>query len=294
MTYKEPRVVFTYENLARYVREALAHFHDPAFLQTSPLIELLDPGATSEELQDLLRKKIESLRPDPIVPPERPEWMAYRILQRRYLHLESPYALCEELGISVASLYRYQHQAMEALIESLWREAIRRGKANLTTKEDSLGATYLERSVCEPIDIRTVLQSVQQIFARFASQEGLGFSITWPSSPLVLYGDPAVFHQIILNMLVGAVRIGIEETLHLEVQRQGSSVCCLVKGACSSKPLDQNILKQSELDLCQKLLGIYGSQLQVRKREENISLSCLIPSIKPPIVLIVEDYEDAR
>ncbi|MCD6519010.1 MAG: response regulator, partial [Anaerolineae bacterium] len=55
-----------------------------------------------------------------------------------------------------------------------------------------------------------------------------------------------------------------------------------------------NILKQPELDLCQKLLGIYGSQLQVRKRKENISLSCLIPSIKPPTVLIVEDYEDAR
>jgi hypothetical protein len=86
-----PKSVFV-----KYVKDALTHLYDPISLQRHPLgMALVDPGATdqrirAQKLREIIVEAIEQLQPDSALPFGSKEWVAYRILNHRYLEAMTP------------------------------------------------------------------------------------------------------------------------------------------------------------------------------------------------------------
>ena len=113
------------EALERHVRDALSNYHNPSALQVSLLGELLGlghaPGTTAAaRLRETLRDAIEALKPPITLSAERAEWLSYRILWQTFIQSQSRLAVCDDLGLSRSSYYRFRQQGVEAVARVLW------------------------------------------------------------------------------------------------------------------------------------------------------------------------------
>ena len=111
---------------ARRVKDALDDLYDPIRLQTNPLVNLLGLEGTSQEisataLREKLREAIEKLRPSASLPYGRREWLGHRLLWLRYVKCQSQTAISQELGLSRATYYQRQQEAIEAVASILWK-----------------------------------------------------------------------------------------------------------------------------------------------------------------------------
>ncbi len=297
--------MMTRENLWRHVRDALVHFHDPTFLQTSPLVTVFLPGSEGSvpsRLQAILREGVECLRPSLSIPPERAEWFGYRILQYRYFQLRNIYAVCDELALSPASLYRYQQQAIEALADILWSKH-QCDSAPSEPPRKPIRATPDEQAVYEAVrlahtarresvDLGDLMESVRQTFAPLAMQQGIPFILDMAASLPRIHGDAAVFHQIVINVLAGSLDVGPVDVLRLQVRVSGHEIIWRLADICWDDTHDEP-LTRPEFALSQSLLGAYGGHLWVERKEGRIHSLCFaLPHTKLPTILIIEDDED--
>src|SRR3954464_15944687 len=95
------------------VRDALHHFHDPAYLRGHPLAHALRAGNDGEqtvELQPLLRDAIDEMKPSVPDRPDIPAWRGYHYLIRRYVEWENHADIARALGISERQAHRDQQR----------------------------------------------------------------------------------------------------------------------------------------------------------------------------------------
>ncbi len=297
------------ENLSRHVRDALAHFYDPAFLQTSPLTMLLpqdSEDAISIRLQELLREGLEQLRPKPTIPPKRCEWFPYHILQYRYLQLRHLQTICDELALSTASLYRYQQQAIEALADILWHHYAQMPPASssqpasdtLSPDEQAVQeAVRLARAAQqEPVDLIGLLENVRQTFASLAQQQDLPFTLDYPATLPTVYADAAILHQIMVGLLTGVLDAGVVGALHLAVNAEENDLGTKIAGrltGLSEKAATPDLLDRPALVLSRELLAVYGGHLEIeRRRDWEPALRFTLPCGRQHTILVIDDHED--
>ena len=114
---------------ARQVRDALSDLYDPGALRGHPLWVALAPSEESSQsssgtpLRDRLLDTIEALRPDARVDPGSKAWLAYRVLQLRYVEARAPTDVQQELVMSKSQYYR-EHEAALASLTVLLREQL--------------------------------------------------------------------------------------------------------------------------------------------------------------------------
>ena len=269
-------------------------------MQTSPLAALLPEGEealAATRLQALLRDGLELLRPASSVPAERPEWYGYRILTCRYLQLRHMQTVCDDLALSTASLYRYQQQAIEALAAILWRQGHPQSATPepppapraLTLDEQAVQeAVQLARAARqEPVDLAGLLEHVRQTSAALARRHATTVTLAAPAALPTVYGDAAVLHQMMVNLIAGALEAGHPDTLRLELRAQGREIVGRLTGL-RLEIMAPGLLAQPAFVLARELLAVYGGRLEI----ELPALRFTLPSDRRQVILIIEDHED--
>ncbi len=121
------------------VKDALNHYWGGPKLSDSPLLGLRtvrrlvnEPGSSpTRALQAVLRRAIETMRPDEQLDPSAQEWILYNILDMRFLQGKRIRDTAERLAMSESDLYRKQRIAIEevarqiALMEETETQALR-------------------------------------------------------------------------------------------------------------------------------------------------------------------------
>jgi CheY-like chemotaxis protein len=293
----------------QHVREALAHLHNPARLETSPLADLLTtgqpPGLSVEQaLRQVLREAIEALRPGSEVPPDRPEWLGYHLLQQRYVQAISQVMSCERLGLSRATYYRRHQELTEAVAGVLWSQYQRQqpavvvpvnGEAELSPDERARKEAVRLARAGQPslLDSDVVLQGAVETIQPFARQQGVELHVQVPAALPAIYGDPGAFRQIILNVLTEGIILAAESSLNLLVSRGEREMCWQLRGLDRAKLGRRAPDEVPGFAVSRALLEVYGGRLWLDEAEpERPILRFAIPDSRPQSVLVIDDDAD--
>lgn len=285
------------ESFLGYVKDALANFYDPGHLQTSPLVELLvDPevnaDTTALTLRQLLRKAIESLKPDESVPLGRREWLGYRLLWLFYIQSRPMVEICEELGLSRTSFYRYHQEALEAVASYLWRMRRERGSSDEGIRQEAIKLARASRR--QSTHLETVLEATLRTLQPLLEERGLQLALHAPSSLPFAYGDPAILRQILLNVLAEGLKFASGTTLELTVTLQREETLWKLNGLKGVDLSEHDLERLPGLVLSRSLLEVYGGQLWLqREAEGRAALLFTLPIAKPKTILVIDDNADA-
>lgn len=110
----------------RDVKDALAKFGDRTFLQNSPLaslscLDISGEGVRGQQVQDLLKKAFERMKPGGTRTDSTPEWRLYNTLYYRYFNKGfSNEQAAARLNISLRQFYRDRDQAIQSLLHEIF------------------------------------------------------------------------------------------------------------------------------------------------------------------------------
>lgn len=290
------------ETFIRDVKDALSNLYDPIHLQSHPLVEQLalpvDRGETAGEvLRQLFWDTIKSLQPASSIPISAPEWTTYRLLWLHYVQAFALAQTCEELGLSQRSFYRRHREGLEAIASILWTKH-RRQKP---TQDPDRESSPQERATAEAIrlaaqsrrqavDLCRVLREATATLHPLAEQQGVRLAVHCPATLPAAYGDPALFHQIILNVLTEALRLVTTNTLSLTVTARVQDTLWQVSGLSGTRAPTRDLQMRNGLAVSEALLEFYGGQLWLTQREdESLTLHFTVPAAEPVTVLVIDD-----
>lgn len=300
------------EDFRNHVRDALAHFHDPVRLQANPLTALSGLASGVEEpsavaLREALRQAIERLRPSAEVPVIRPEWMGYRLLLLRYVRSQSVQTVCEEMGLSTASFYRYHHDALEAVSSVLWEKYHWASQPIYVVSSDRPAAPVLaqtdgqatqevvrlaRQAQYQKVDLSTVLDASIEFVGRLAAQSKVSLAVDCEPALPVIYGDPAMLRQILLNVLTEGIRLTADGVLHLAVRHEGNETVWRVSYLDPSRAAAASLDAIGGFEVGRALLNVYGGRLWSESEPPGQVLLFTLPVDRVLSVLIIDDDAD--
>jgi CheY-like chemotaxis protein len=118
----------TRERLYQQIADACEHLYDIAALRTHPLLHLTPPGpdlkARAWQLHRLLLKTIDDIAPGRDAPPSSREWRRHRLLQMRYVDVQSVQATAADLAVSRRQFYRIHDDAIAAVAALLFPDGL--------------------------------------------------------------------------------------------------------------------------------------------------------------------------
>ena len=300
--------MITRERFARYVKDALASFYDPAHLQTHHLADLLlsnevPEGTKAMSLRQVLAGTVEALRPPDRVPFSRPEWLCYRLIRMCYVESLPKEVVYQELGLGRSTFYRYHRKALEAVVDIAWENYVR-GHAPSEVDDGDAGRfpvgerareeaiRIARRAESEWVDLKDLLEGVKEIIEPLAEQEGISVFFHVPPSLPQVHGDPALLRQIVLNVIAEAIGLAAGHALQVDVRCAEGQTIWRVRGLDTSK-LSQWNLEASGLAVSRGLLAVYGGQFWLESEEGNRTSLCLaFPTAGIQTILVIDDDSD--
>ncbi len=290
------------EAFVRDVKDALCNLYDPMHLQSHPLVEQLalsvGRGETAgEALRRLLWDTIKTLQPAASIPSSAPEWTTYRLFWLHYVQAFPLAQTCEELGLSQRSFYRRHREGLEAIASILWtkhhkKESDQQPRDALSPQERATAeATRLAvQSRRQAVDMCQILREATATFRPLAEQQGIRLAIDCPSALPAAYGDPALFHQIILNVLTETLHLAATDVLALRVISREQDSLWQISGLSKTRAPEQDLQMLNGLAVSQALLEVYGGRLWLEQGEDkSLALFFTIPVAEPVTVLIIDD-----
>lgn len=291
---------------ARQVKDALANLYDPVHLQRHPLLRLLGlkpaPGETFGEcLRGTLRETIESLRPASTVTFGRPEWLSYRLLSLHYVQSRDQATTCQELGLSLASYYRRHQEALEAVVSLLWERFVsaplpqaRDESSRYTVEGGAQAVTEVARLARESrrqaVAVDALLAESLQTLLSLSQQQGIAIRISSPPSLPAVYGDPALLHQVFVNVLMETLALAAGASLTLSVVVQGQETVWHVQGLDEAKIGPEREQGVPGFVVGHAVLKEYGGRLWLDKGDDGQPLLFFtIPVAGPRAALVIDD-----
>lgn len=128
---------------ARAVHGALAHMHDPIYLQAHALTKTFAPpeGTSATRAGQLLRQAlldaIESLRPGPGIPTDSDSWRRYQVISLHYGQGLDSQTVQDRLVISQSTYYREQRRGLEAVVALLEDQFLPEIRGKATEEHDA-------------------------------------------------------------------------------------------------------------------------------------------------------------
>jgi len=290
------------EMFIRDVKDALSNLYDPIHLQSHPLVEQLTlPAGRGETAGEVLRQlfwdTIKSLQPATSIPISAPEWTTYRLFWLHYVQAFTLAQTCEELGLSQRSFYRRHREGLEAIASILWTKHRRQKPAQVPDHEDS----PQERATAEAIRLATqsrrqavdlcrILREATATLHPLAEQQSVHLAVHCPDSLPAAYGDPALFHQIILNVLTEALRLVATDVLSLTVTSRAQDTLWQVSGLSGTRAPTRDLQTRNGLAVGEALLEFYGGRLWLVQGEDGSpTLHFTVPAAEPVTVLVIDD-----
>jgi len=295
------RVVF-----AKALRDALAGLYDAVALQTSPLLEWFSldaqPMQAPGRLRQLLRDAIDSLKPPSSVAFGEPEWLGYRLLWLKYVQRRPRYAICDQLGLSQRSYYRSHRQALEALTSLLW-DILRRlpdsvDHPSFSSPMKSEGAMeeamkLARHSVRQRIQVNTLLSSARPMMMALAERHHVDLQIEAPSSLMMVYADPAILRQVLLNVFAELIAAAPQRALKLKVREHMGEVVFSLGGPTAASMWGGGLDGHPGIEISRGVLEVYGGRLWLDIEEPCKPELCFsVPTVAAPVILVIDDDLD--
>jgi CheY-like chemotaxis protein len=296
------------KQFARYVKDALAGFYDPAHLETHPLAHCLAPTSSVPEtrgleLRELLAETIEMLRPASTVPYDHPEWLGYRVMRERYVECRHPDEVCAELGLGRTSFYRHHRKALAAVTAILWRRCCQ--TADLAPAADQAldadprahareeAAALARSSRRQRVNLSNALRDLLPLLTLCAEQEGIAITVSAPADLPATYADPAMLRQIVLNVIPEAARMAARDSLTLSVTPRAHDVLWVLHGLDAQEAARCDVSQTDGFVVSQELLDVYGGALSLECEGDEATLRFTLPTVRPWTILIVDDNPEA-
>jgi len=296
----------------RYVKDALVNLYDPVHLQVHPLIDALAlrrlRGETGgETLRKLLWEAVDALKPAPSVPPHRPEWLSYRLLWLHYIQLFDQEAVQRDLGLAERTFYRRLQEAIEAVASVLWEgyrphaDSLGGGAGEATDLSGESAQLARQKALRLIQDGRRQVVSLGDVVANAVEtvlplfeRQGCALALDIPTDLPSACGDPAVLHQMVVNMLLGGLEAAADRGLRLRATPRGdTTVFCLSGLGRARSPEELGAL--SPIALGRELARSGVGELGVDREPDGAPAFVLaIDCVPPRTILVIDDDADAR
>ncbi|MCC7354249.1 MAG: hybrid sensor histidine kinase/response regulator [Anaerolineae bacterium] len=301
----------------RAVHHALVHLYDPAELRKSPLLELFalsDGEQPASALQRILVDAIESIKPQPEVPPQSPAWRTYRILFHRYTEQCTQREVSATLALSIRQLRRQERSAVWALADDLWirygvqyrasvgisdssspTDKVATRRADTPSRKQEL--EWLHRSlVKEAADPVEVLRSLEKVISPLAQATRVRLEYALPQPLPFVACEPNTLRQAILNVLSPAIRAVPHGRIEITAQARAGAVIVHIRpvaGPRKPPPLPRNDVES--LEMARQLATLSGGSLDLRIGAEEAQpfvAALTVPVAMRTAVLVIDDNED--
>lgn len=292
--------------LTRHVRDALTHFYEPAFLQTSPLARLVAAEAADEclatALRSILREAIELLRPSASVPYGRPDWIGYRLLWAHFIQRQSPHIVGEELHLSRSSFYRHQQQALKAVADIIWNRYLREADATATRPQRE-GLSLDEQAVQQAVELAqrsprqmlspsALLREMRAILRPLLVERDSELTLDVSSSLPPIFGDPAILHQIVVDIVTTTLDHLGKGALCLSVRLENGELGFRLSWQ-SARGVGDWEPGPHEMVLARELLKVYRGRLCLKSGAAAAPhIAFMLPASKPFSILVADDDAD--
>ena len=292
-------------NLEHHLKDALANYYDPIHLQTHPLARMLGLArqgqTTAEALRKALWDAIEALRPADDITVGRTEWISYRLLWLHYVQSQGKESVCQELGLSQRSFYRRLQEAVRAVASVLQEQCARGAYGSMVANgyEHSDLARAAEQAIrlaqqtsTGLVDLGAVVADALETIRPLVEGSGHGLTADCPTSLQPAHGDPALYHQIFINVLTESLKVAGSRELHLACQCLDTETVIRLSGI-PGLARDQALGRLPGVALSRRLLEAYGGRLWFERTSRRDIVICMaVPSVEPPTLLAIDDDAD--
>ena len=288
------------DELRDQLRDALAHLYDPVHLQSHDLLDALDlhplAGETeAEALRRVLREAVRDLRPPSEVPPASSEWLPYRVLWSHYVRGLPVNRICSDLGLSRASFFRRQNEALAAAAAIL-ADRTRVAASPAEPRETSDGQA-LDRSMglaaampAETISLGEMMRGVLRTLAPLAEQRELAIRMHLSDAMPPVYAANPVVRQVLLDVLSRAIGLLQSDTLQVAVTHRGREAIWRLCGVRNPDALSPLCEAMRTTDVSRRLLDLCKGRIQC-VRDPAFSAVMLSMAIvrSEAVVLVIDD-----
>jgi CheY-like chemotaxis protein len=293
---------------ARYVADALRRLHDRPYLEGHPLGELLaaggktaDPGVLQRALLDAVRE----LRPPDTSPYRAAEWRRYRHLVLRHVEAVPPPEVARQLGVSDRQARRDHHQAVAAVVASLWarRRRAEEGAGPGDDTPDEVLADELARigsaPPTGPIQLAEVLREAADTVAPLADSRRVRIDLELPADLSPLAANADALRHVLLSILSASVDWDPESRVVVRAANVDGEV--EVRVAVRRSARDHLVPSQPfregdhapSLRAARRLAEMQGGSLRARETEDgDLALRLRLKVFRTATVLVVDDNPD--
>jgi CheY-like chemotaxis protein len=234
------------------VRDALLHVYDVGYLQSHPLLSLLDrqePGAVSgSRLRLALLDAIEAVRPGPDMAPNARAWRLHHILELRYIECHDVAEVLEQVALSSAQYHREHHRALQMVAVGLWERwqaasqwpalaasrGARRGDGADPVRREAEGLVH-DRGAGR-VDLIQVVQDLGLLLHPLRAGRAIDLTFTIPERLPTVAGERVAVRQLLLVLLSHAFGAVAEGTIEVRLESRPRQVVVTIDGSATGDP----------------------------------------------------------
>lgn len=219
------------------IKQVLENFYDFPYLNNHPLaktIRVARSRASESDGQRLRRvflMALEELKPGGEAAQKTLQARYYSLINLRYIESGTMQHVANDLGISERQAYRDLKRAEESLTALLWERVGRElSQTDPARPPEAPGAEAVEEALelqLRPVNARDLLANAVHAVERLAQQQNAHLELDLPEAPLMLYTDPRLAQQVLINLLSHILQNSatplLRVTLQPEDERAGLS-----------------------------------------------------------------------
>lgn len=314
----------TKESFVEELANTLTYLYDPGVLRRTLLLSLFDLDQKSNSianLQSILTKAIDALKPNESVPHGTNAWQIYHILYYRYVEQFIQREVAKDLGLSTRQLRRKEKIALQVLADYLWSQYhLEKRLKSLTPSKrttDSVENNWLEIETLQDPDMQTQTQELEWLQKTIPSESvdlqelvegivdtlqplarslGVDVKCKIPSSCPPLNLQMMTIRQALIYIITTAIRIipQGQVIINAETYIGQTNVCLHIKSQRGDSSLvDAN--RGKELNFAQKLLQMSQSLLNATIDPDATTpfkAKVILPTAKKIPILVIDDNPD--
>jgi CheY-like chemotaxis protein len=284
------------------VRDALLHLYDVGYLQTHPLLTLVEQpaggGATSgPRLRQVLLDAIEALRPSPDVAPTARAWRLHHILELRYVECHDVAEVIEQIALSSAQYHREHHRALE-MVAVMLRE--RSSAAGAGDPARSANDADLVRREAEEllhdqragrIDLAQIVQEIQVLLRPLRADRIVDLQIEVANHLSAIAGERVAVRQLLLALLSHCVTAVDRGTIAVRLTNQARQVGVTISGPTTG------FVDHIEVGLAASRPFVEALRATVRFLPAPTpmapwTIQVALPALARPTLLVVDNHAD--
>ncbi len=284
----------------KLVKDALEHLYDTAYLATHPLLRQFTGIASAnrftrvQKLRSTLKETIESIRPQPTLPAQAPEYRSYLALYYRYVQGMTMGQVEHELGISLRQLQRELYKGLDAVAALLWETRVSASEQDIEqTLPESVETQVLYNEMAqwklvrEASDVHTLFEEVVSMLKPLFNEQMPDLHVEFPESLPPVFVDTTLIRQALFHLLRNLLQDNNGDEISLQAQIRDSQIEIHI--LCGGPVIDPSSLDQQIAQLfIQRQGGTLTTEI-IEARQTRMVIN--LPQASPPKVLVVDDNQ---